>query len=104
MMNFITEEPDISVPADLKTLMQVFDLPPLEAKFLQTMLTTQGWIGKQELPEASRSIRQVIYKLRAKIEPRKVWVINNGQGRYSIPPPSKWVVKKLIEEALNPGE
>ena len=42
----------------------------------------------------------MIYKLRMKMEPRKVWVINDGRGRYSIPPSSKRVAKELIEMAL----
>ena len=49
-VNFVSEEPDISVPADEKTLMLVFSLGPMEAKFLQAMLTTKGWVGKDELP------------------------------------------------------
>lgn len=105
MLNFVTEEPDISVPCDEKTLMHVFTLGPMEAKFLQAMLATRGWVGKEELPEARASIRQMIYKLRQKMEPRRIWVINNGQGRYSIDPSSKRVAKALIERALaNSGE
>jgi hypothetical protein len=103
MLNFVTEEPDISVPCDEKTLIHVFTLGPLEAKFLQAMLSTKGWVGKEELPVVRASIRQMIYKLRAKLEPRKVWVINNGRGRYSIPPSSKHVAKMLIEAKLTQG-
>lgn len=99
-VNFVTEEPDISVPCDVKTLMLVFTLGPLEATFLQAMLSTKGWVGKDEIPEARASIRQMIYKLRTKIEPRKVWVLNDGRGRYSIDPSSKRVAKALIEAAL----
>ena len=99
-VNFITEEPDISVPCDVKTLMLVFTLGPLEAKFLQAMLSTKGWVGKDELPEARASIRQMIYKLRSKMKPLRVWVINDGQGRYSIDPSGKRAAKALIERAL----
>jgi hypothetical protein len=104
MVNFITEEPDIEVPADMQTLMQVFGLAPMEARFMQSMLV-RGWSGKEELPEVSFSIRQQIYKLRKKLEPRRVWIINDASGRYSIPPSSKRVVRQIIEAALaNSGE
>jgi hypothetical protein len=103
MVNFITEEPDIEVPADEKTLMHVFSLGPMEARFMQSMLL-RGWSGPQELPEVSFSIRQMIYKLRKKLEPRKVWIINDASGRYSIPPDSKRAAKRIIETALTQQE
>jgi hypothetical protein len=67
------------------------------------MLSTKGWVGKEEIPVVRASIRQMIYKLRAKLEPRKIWVVNNGRGRYSIPPSSKHVAKLLIEVGLTQG-
>lgn len=99
MVMFKTKEPDISVPADEKTLMQVFSLSPMEAKFLQSMLTN-NWVGKEELPIVKYSIRQVIYTMRTKLERRHIWLINDGDGRYSIPPSSKQIVKDEIEKAL----
>ena len=99
VVEFMTKEPDILVPADEKTLMQVFSLSPMEAKFLQSMLTN-SWVGKDELPIVKYSIRQVIYTLRLKLEPRHIWVVNDGVGRYSIPPSSKQIVKDAIEKAL----
>ena len=100
MIAFNTKEPDISVPADEKTLMFAFDLSPMEAKFLQAMLGTTEWIGKEELPEVSYSIRQVIYTLRNKLGKLKIWVINDGNGRYSIPPACKEIVRHTIEASL----
>ena len=40
------------VPADEKTLIAVFGLSPMEARFLQALL--QGdWVGKEEMPEVA---------------------------------------------------
>ena len=101
MMNFMTEEPDIAVPADPKTLMHVFGLKLIEARFLQAMLATKGWIGKEELPEIKYSKRQIIYTLRQKLDPKNISVISDGSGRYSVLPSSKRVVKQIIEGALS---
>ena len=100
MVSFMTEEPDIAVPADPKTLMAVLGLKLMEAKFLQAMLATKGWIGKEELPEIKYSKRQVIYTLRQKLDPRGIQVIGDGEGRYSVTPNSKKVIKRYIELAL----
>ena len=102
MVMFMTKEPDILVPADEKTLMKVFSLSPMEAKFLQSMLIN-SWVGKDELPEVKYSARQVIYTLRMKLG-KRIWVINDGVGRYSIPPSGKQIVKAEIEKALTLGE
>jgi hypothetical protein len=102
MVNFVTAEPDIEVPADEKTLMHVFSLGPIEARFMQSMLL-RGWAGSEDLPKVN-SIRALIYKLRKKLEPRKVWIINDASGRYSIPPDSKMVAKRIIETALTQQE
>ena len=102
MMNFMTTEPDIHVPADEKTLMSVFKLPVLEARFLHAMLNTKGgWVGKYELPAIQYSIRQTVYKLRNKLEAmdRRIWVINDGDGRYAITPTGKKIIKELLEKA-----
>jgi hypothetical protein len=96
MPEFVAEEPDITVPADEKTLMLVFGLSPMEARFLQTMLMTTGWVGHAELPEVRYSKRQVIYTMRKKLERRKVWIINDGDGRYSMPATSKETVRDQI--------
>lgn len=100
MVSFMTDEPDIAVPADLKTLMHVFGLKMLEAKFLQAMLAAEGWIGKEELPEIKYSKRQVIYMLRQKLDPLDIKLVGDGNGRYSVMPSSKLVAKRLIEQAL----
>lgn len=99
MVNFVMREPDIAVPADEKTLMSVFDLPMLEARFLHAMLD-QPWVGKDELPAIKYSIRQIVYKLRLKLESfdRRIWVINDGGGRYGITPTGKQVIKELISK------
>lgn len=100
MVSFLTQEPEISVPADVKTLMLTFALPPMEAKFLRAMLDSRAWVGKDELPEVRYSIRQVIFKLRAKLDPLHIWVVNDGAGKYSIPPSSKIIAKNLIERHM----
>lgn len=104
MIEFMTAEPDILIPADEKTLMQVFALPPLEAKFLHAMLNAP-WVGKDELPIIKYSIRQLTYKLRMRLEARdkRIWVINDGEGRYGITPTGKRAIKELLERA-NSGE
>lgn len=102
MNTFVTVEPRISVPADEKTLMHALGVTPMEARFIQAMLNT-GWVGEDELPEIRYSVRQVIYTLRRKLEPRRIWVINDGNGRYSIPPACKELIKKAIEASLPQG-
>ena len=53
MLNFMTEEPDISIPADEKTLIHAFGFSPMEAGFVQAMLnTTAGW-GRTSYPKSS---------------------------------------------------
>jgi hypothetical protein len=103
MVEFMTEEPNVSVPADEKTLILALGVSPMEARFIQAMLNTTGWVGKDELPELKYSIRQIIYTLRTKLEPKKIWVINDGNGRYSIPPACKAILKRTIEAALPQG-
>jgi hypothetical protein len=100
MVAFDTAEPVIHVPADEKTLIHAFKLTPMEARFVQAMLNTTDWVGKDELPELQYSIRQVIYTLRAKLEPRRIWVINDGNGKYSIPPACKEIIRRVIEASL----
>ena len=104
MVEFVTEEPDISVLADVKTLMQVLKISPMEAKFVQAMLNTKGWIGSAELPDIKYSKRQVIYTLRSKLEEGGIRILNDGTGKYTIPPGGKMVIKKLIEDQLTLGE
>lgn len=103
MVNFVTTEPDIDVPADEKTLMLTFNISPMEARFMQAMLATTGWVGKDELPEVKYSTRQVIYKLRIKLAKHRIWVVNDGYGRYSIPHACKEIVKQTIQAALPAG-
>lgn len=103
MVNFVTVEPSVDVPADEKTIMLTFGVSPMEARFMQAMLGTTGWVGEEELPELKYSIRQVIYTLRKKLEKRRIWVINDGNGKYSIPPACKELVKRAIEAALPTG-
>ena len=101
---FDTMERDISVPADSKTLIAVFKLSPVEASFLQVLLE-RDWVSKDEFPPANYSNRQVMYTLRKKLESKfRVWIINDGQGRYSITPDSKRKISAEITKALNSGE
>lgn len=104
MVQFKTEETVVAVAADTKTLMSVFRLTPMEARFLQAMLKHNSWVGKEELPELSWSIRQVIYNLRTKLDRKHIKVINDGQGRYTITPDSKEVVKREILSSVYSGE
>ena len=78
-------------------------ITPMEARFIQAMLNTTGWVGEEELPEIKYSVRQVIYTMRKKLERRKIWVINDGNGKYSIPPACKEIIKRTIEESLPTG-
>jgi hypothetical protein len=100
MPEFMIMEPNVPVPADEKTLMLALGISPMEARFVQAMLNTNKWVGQDELPEVKYSTRQVIYKLRMKLEARKIWIINDGNGRYSIPPACKTLIKREIEKAL----
>ena len=100
MVEFMTVEPDVPVPADEKTLMHVFGVSPMEARFMQAMLNTNDWIGEDELPEVKYSVRQVVYTLRKKLDKRKIWVINDGNGKYSIPATCKEIIRRTIETAL----
>lgn len=96
----MTVEPDKPVPADEKTLIHVFGFSSMEARFVQAMLNTTNWVGEDELPEIKYSVRQIIYTLRKKLEPRRIWVINDGNGRYSIPPTCKERIRRAIEASL----
>ena len=100
MVEFMTVEPNIPVPADEKTLIHALGISPMEARFVQAMLNTNGWVGKDELPEVKYSIRQVIYTLRTKLGSKRIWVINDGNGRYSIPPACKEIIRRTIEASL----
>jgi hypothetical protein len=99
MLEFMTEEPKFSILADEKTLIHAFGVSPMEARFVQAMLN-MNWVGEDELPEIKYSVRQVIYTLRKKLEPKKIWVINDGNGRYSIPPTCKEIIKREIEKSM----
>ena len=96
-VGFDTIERDISIPADKKTLIAAFNLSPMEAGFLQVLLD-RDWVGKDEFPSVNYSIRQVIYTLRKKIEHGSVRVINDGQGRYSIPISGKRALSLAIQK------
>jgi hypothetical protein len=100
MPEFMTAEPLNPIHADEKTLMFALGISPMEARFVQAMLNTTGWVGEEELPEIKYSVRQVIYTLRKKLEPKRIWVINDGNGRYSIPPSCKEIIRRTIEAAL----
>lgn len=99
MLQFNINEPTVVVQADEKTLMQVFSLPPLEAKLLQAMLI-KSWVGSDELPAIKYSIRQVVFKLRAKLRQWPVTIINDGEGRYALAPHGRETIRRVIEEAL----
>lgn len=98
---FDTMEQPVSVPADEKTLSAVFRLSPMEAKFLKVLLKSD-WVGKEDLPPVQYSIRQVIYTLRKKIEQvqKGIWIINDLQGRYSIPDPGKKHLFEALQRAI----
>ena len=97
MVKFMTEEPREAPPFDEKTLMHAFGLPLLEAKFLHAMIV-QEWVGEEELPAIKYSIRQLIYKLRNKLGgiDRRIWVINDGSGKYGITPTGKNAIREII--------
>ena len=103
MVEFMTVEKHNPTFADEKTLMYALGVSPMEARFVQSMLNTTGWVGEEELPEIKYSVRQIIYTLRKKLEPKKIWVINDGNGRYSIPPSCKEIIRRTIEAALPTG-
>lgn len=97
MLEFKTTPPNVEVPADYMTLMSVFDLTPLEAKVLQAMLVTTGWIGKKEVPSASASFRQIIFTLRSKLARKhSITILNNGRGKYAIPAIEKQALGETI--------
>jgi hypothetical protein len=96
LMKFITEERDVPVLADQKTLIAVFGLSLNEAGYLQKLLES-NWVHKDEFPEVSYPARQVIYALRKKLEQRRIWIINDGRGQYSIPPTDKTKIKAILD-------
>lgn len=98
MVQFVVAD-ETRVPADVKTLMQVFSLPPMEAKLLQAMLTNE-WVGKDELPEIKYSLRQVVLKLRRTMSERQVWILNDGGGRYALSLHGKETVRRIISNAM----
>jgi hypothetical protein len=97
MLEFKLTEPVISVPADLKTLMLVLKLAPLEAKFLQAMLE-HAWVGIEEVPDLRNSKRQVVFVIRRKLDPKNILIVNDGAGKYCLPPSSKLALKRVIED------
>jgi hypothetical protein len=99
MLEFKLQEPVISVPADEKTLIQVLKLAPVEAKFLQAMLV-HSWVSEEECPEIGNSKRQIVFVMRRKLEPIGILIINDGSGKYSLPPISKTYLKNAIEDFL----
>ncbi len=101
-MEFNTVEQGLSVPADQKTLIAEFGLSPMEASFLQVLLK-QDWVGRDEFPEVRYPIKHVIYTLRKKLG-RRVRVINDGRGRYSIPDAGKSFVSNTLKKAFSLGE
>ena len=102
MVRFMTAERSDLAPMDEKTLMHVFKIPLLEAKFLHAMLD-QEWVGEEELPAIKYSIRQLIYRLRTKLETmdKRIWVINDSNGRYGVTPTGKEVIKDIVRKALS---
>jgi len=100
MVAFMTTEPDIRPLADEKTLMSVFGLPLLEARFLRAMLD-QEWVGRAELPAIQYSVRQLVYKLRTKLGAQnpRIWVVNDNKGRYGITWTGKQAIRQIIEKA-----
>lgn len=99
MLQFKTKEPDIPVQADVKTLMRVFALSPMEAKLVHAMINN-SWAGPTEIPESRASIRQTIFTMRRKLQgPHGIWILNDGQGRYTLPPSSKMALARALERA-----
>ena len=100
MVAFMTTEPDTRPLVDEKTLMGVFNLPLLEARFLRAMLEHE-WVGKEELPAIQYSVRQLTYKLRTKLgamDP-SIWVVNDNKGRYGITWTGRQAIRQIIEKA-----
>jgi hypothetical protein len=103
-MEFDVIEKEVSIPADTKTLIAVFGLSPVEASFLQVLLK-QNWVGPDEFPELNYPVRQLIYTMRKKLELKmRIWIINDGRGKYCIPNNSKRAISALLQKALNSGE
>jgi hypothetical protein len=96
LMKFITEEKDVPILADQKTLIAAFGLSLNEAGYLQKLLES-NWVHKDEFPEVSYPARQVIYALRRKLEAKRIWIINDGRGKYSIPATDKTKIKLFLE-------
>ena len=97
MLEFKTVEPKMPVLASEMTLIDAFNLTPMEARFLQALLRG-GWIGAEEFPEAAKSMRQVILLMRKQLErPYGITIINNGAGRYAIPPIAKERARRALE-------
>ena len=92
MLEFKLTEPVIHVPADHKTLMLVLKLGPMEARFLHAMLE-HPWVGTEEMPDLKNSKRQTAFVMRRKLDPKGVLIVNDGAGKYCLPPTSKqrWV-------------
>lgn len=70
-----------------------FELSPLEAKFLRVLIAKRD-ASQADFPEASFAIRQLIYTLRKKLQKiGGVYIVNIGDGRYSIPKTSKRLIR-----------
>jgi hypothetical protein len=104
MVEFTTEETVVSVDADEKTLIAVFGLTPMEARFFQAMLKYSYGIGPEEMPEISYSLRQMVYNLRAKLRRKYIRIMNAGGGRYTVMPDVKNIVKRELENSIYSGE
>jgi hypothetical protein len=94
---FITHEHVVEVQADEKTLIAVFGVSPLEAQFMQALLTND-WAGPSELPPVTYSKRQIIYTMRKKLLAYQVRVVNDGNGHYAFTARSKAAIRRHIEK------
>lgn len=96
-MLVMAQENDPLLDAEANLLSAKFKLSPLEARFLQILITRADG-AKEDMPELTFAIRQLIYTLRKKLDRLGgVYIVNDGNGRYSIPR----ISKQLIREALS---
>lgn len=82
-----------SFDVEANLLSAKFDLSPLEAKFLRVLIAKRD-ASQADFPEATFAIRQLIYTLRKKLQKiGGVYIVNIGDGRYSIPRTSKRLIR-----------
>lgn len=97
-MSIMTEFRDASFDVEANLLSAKFDLSPLEAKFLRVLLMRPD-ASRHDFPEVTFAVRQLIYTLRKKLEGiGGVYIVNDGGGHYSMPRPSKRLLRAQLGE------